>query len=71
MAFPKHKRNWKQVRAASLKEALRLCKDFSRELKNLSMEHIAELMDASPDALYKWLADPLEINELQVLVWGT
>ena len=43
--------------ASSLREAFRLCKEHAREKKNLSVERIAELLDASPDALYKWLSN--------------
>lgn len=49
-------RNWKRVVPVSLIEAFRLCKDYARERRNLSVERIAELMGATPDALYKWLA---------------
>ncbi len=41
---------------ASILDALRLCKDFARERKNLSVERIAALMGVTVDALYKWLA---------------
>ncbi|MES9873116.1 MAG: helix-turn-helix transcriptional regulator [Candidatus Sedimenticola sp. 6PFRAG7] len=57
MAFQKKNRNWKRLRPTSLREALRLCKEFAREKRNLSVERIAELMDVSPDALYKWLSN--------------
>lgn len=50
------KRDWKRLSPTSLIEALRLCKDYGRERKNLSVERIAELMGTTPDALYKWLA---------------
>ena len=56
MAFLKKQRNLKRVHPGSLIEAFRLCKEHAREKKNLSVERIAELMDASPDALYKWLS---------------
>jgi hypothetical protein len=49
-------RNWKRVRAGSLIEALRLCKEFAAERRNLSVERIADRMGATHDALYKWLA---------------
>lgn len=57
MTFPKKRRNWKRVHPTSLREAFRLCKEHAREKRNLSVERIAELMDASPDALYKWLSN--------------
>ncbi|MFT4190868.1 MAG: hypothetical protein QM617_04995 [Comamonas sp.] len=50
------RRNWKQVRPASLLEALRLCKDFALERRRLSVERIAALMGVTHDSLYKWLA---------------
>lgn len=50
------RRNWKQVRANSLTEALRLCKEFAQDRANLSVERIADRMGASHDSLYKWLA---------------
>lgn len=49
-------RHWKRISPASLLEAFRLCKDYARETKNLSVERIAELMGVTADALYKWLA---------------
>jgi len=50
------RRNWKRVHATSTIEALRLCKEFAQEKKNLSIERIADRMGASHDSLYKWLA---------------
>jgi len=50
------RRNWKRVHAASLIEALRLCKEFAQERKNLSIERIADRMGVTHDSLYKWLA---------------
>lgn len=47
--------NWKRVRPTSLVEALRLCKAYALERKNLSVERIADLMGVSRDNLYKWL----------------
>lgn len=49
------RRNWKNVRATSLVHALRLCKEFAQDRRNLSVERIADLMGASHDMLYKWL----------------
>lgn len=50
------RRNWKRVFPTSLRDALRLCKDYAQERKNYSVERIADLMDVSPDVLYKWLS---------------
>lgn len=50
------RRNWKSVRPTSLVHALRLCKEFAQERKRLSVERIADLMGATHDSLYKWLA---------------
>lgn len=49
-------RNWKRIHPNSTIEALRLCKEFALERKNLSLERIADRMGASHDSLYKWLA---------------
>jgi len=49
------RRNWKHVRATSLIEALRLCKEFAQERANLSVERIADRMGVTHDSLYKWL----------------
>ncbi len=57
MAFQKRRRNWKRLHPNSLREAFRLCKEHARETKNLSVERISELLDVSPDALYKWLSN--------------
>ncbi len=50
------RRNWKSYRPASLLDALRACKDFACERKQLSVERISDLMGITPDLLYKWLA---------------
>ncbi|WP_250961260.1 hypothetical protein [Serpentinimonas maccroryi] len=50
------RRNWKRVRANSLVQALRLCKDYALERRNLSVERIADRMGVTHDSLYKWLA---------------
>lgn len=57
MAFPGRSRNWKRYQPADLAGALRACKEFARDKKNLSVERIAELMGVSVEALYKWMAD--------------
>jgi hypothetical protein len=49
-------RKWKRLQPNSLLHALRLCKDYAREVRNLSVERIADRMSVSHDALYKWLA---------------
>lgn len=51
------RRNWKRVQPSSLRDALRLCKDHAHERKNYSVDRIAELMDVTPDLLYKWLSN--------------
>jgi len=50
------RRNWKSYRPSSLIDALRACKDFALERKNLSVERISDLMGITADLLYKWLA---------------
>ncbi|MBO1856831.1 hypothetical protein J4G52_25155 [Burkholderia cenocepacia] len=50
------RRDWKRVVPGTLVEALRLCKDFALERRNLSVERIAELLAVTPDALYKYLS---------------
>lgn len=50
-------RNWKRFRANNLRDALRACKDFAQEKRQLSVERIAELMgDVTADSLYGWLS---------------
>ena len=49
------RRNWKQIRPTSLRQALELCKDHGRERKNLSVERIAVEMGITDHwTLYKW-----------------
>nr|WP_295782173.1 hypothetical protein [Rhodoferax sp.] len=50
------RRNWKLVRPNSAIDALRLCKEYAQEKKNLSIERIADLMGVTHDSLYKWLS---------------
>lgn len=50
------RRNWKRVHAISATDALRLCKEFAQEKKNLSIERIADRMGVTHDSLYKWLS---------------
>ena len=48
--------NWKNRRASSLVDALRLCKEYAQARRNLSIERIADRMGVSHESLYKWLA---------------
>lgn len=50
------RKDWKRLRPGSLVEALRLCKAFAQERRNLSIERIADRMGVTHDGLYKWLA---------------
>lgn len=50
------RRIWKRLRPPTLRDALRLCKDYAQEARNLSVERIADLMGVTADSLYKWLA---------------
>lgn len=50
------RRNWKKVRANSLRHAMELCLEFAREKQNLSVDRVADLMGLpSKWTLYKWL----------------
>lgn len=50
------KRNWKGVQPRSLKHGMELCVDYAKDVKNLSVERIADLMGiASHYTLYKWI----------------
>lgn len=50
------KRNWKRVRPTSLLNALELCVDYARDVRNLSVQRIADLMgETTHHALYKYL----------------
>ncbi len=50
-------RIWKRIQPNSLRDAMRLCKDYAHEKKNYSVERIADLMGITADLLYKWLAN--------------
>jgi len=50
------RRVWKNVRANSAIDALRLCKEYAQDKHNLSVERIADRMGVTHDSLYKWLA---------------
>ncbi len=56
MTFQKRTRNWKNVRATNIRDALRLCKDYAKDKQNLSVAQIAELLSITEEALYKWLS---------------
>lgn len=52
----KQRRNWKRVRASSLREAMELCIEYAREIRHLSVEQVSDLMgEASKWTLYKWI----------------
>ena len=50
------KRSWRNYRPTNLRDALRACKDYALERKQLSVERIADYMGESADSLYKWLS---------------
>lgn len=51
-------RNWKRIQPTSLRHALELCKDYAKEVHNLSVERIAERMGIDDHwTLYKWIAN--------------
>lgn len=50
-------RNWNRVIPRNTLEAMRLCKDYAKEKKNLSVERIADRMNVTPDNLYSWLGN--------------
>lgn len=56
MRLPKNKADWKRLQPTNLKQALRLCKEYARQFKRLTVPAIAELMGVSEDVLYKWLS---------------
>ncbi|GBL46238.1 phage protein [Sulfuriferula multivorans] len=52
------RRNWKRCQPTSLRHAIELCKDHAKEVRNLSVERIAELMgEESHWTVYGWLRD--------------
>lgn len=52
------RRNWKRVQPTSLRQAIELCKDYAKEVHNLSVERIAEIMDEESHwTVYGWLRD--------------
>lgn len=67
------RRDWKRERATSATHAMRLCKEFAQERRQLSVERIADRMGATHDSLYKWLATgrmPLIVIPAYELVCG-
>lgn len=44
------------MQPTNIREALRLCKEYARQFKRLTVPAIAELMGVSEDTLYKWLS---------------
>lgn len=67
-------RNWKRFRANNLRDAMRACKDYALEKRQLSVPRIGELMgDVSEDSLYGWLSKssmPLRLVPTFELVCG-
>ena len=52
------RRNWKKVQPTSLRHAIELCKDYAKEVHNISVERIAEIMDEESHwTVYGWLRD--------------
>lgn len=50
-------RNWNRVVPRNTLEAMRLCKDYAKAKRNLSVERIADRMGVSADSLYAWLGN--------------
>lgn len=50
-------RNWNRVVPRNTREAIRLCKDYAKEKRNLSVERIADRLGVSSDSLYGWLGN--------------
>ena len=49
-------KNWKKVRANSLRHGMELCLEYGKEKKNLSVDRVADLMGLSSKwTLYKWM----------------
>lgn len=54
----RRRRNWKQLRATSMTDAMELCIQHAQQMLNRSVHQIAELMgESSHNTLYKWLAN--------------
>jgi len=56
MPFPE-KKITRSYQPRDLRDALRASKDYARQTRNLSVERIADLIDCTADALYKWMGD--------------
>jgi len=55
-SIPRRTRNWKRVQPHSLRHALELCKEHAREVRNKSVERIAEDMGVTDHwSVYKWI----------------
>ena len=53
---PKVPARWNKLAPTSLRHALELCKDYAREVRNLSVERIADEMGVTDHwSLYKWM----------------
>ena len=53
---PKIPARWNKLAPNSLRHALELCKDYAREVRNLSVERIADEMGVTDHwSLYKWM----------------
>ncbi|ARO88153.1 hypothetical protein EBAPG3_010405 [Nitrosospira lacus] len=50
-------RNWNRIIPRNTLEAMRLCKDYAKAKRNLSVERIADRMGVSADNLYSWLGN--------------
>lgn len=52
------RRGWKRAQPTSLRQAIEMCKDYAREVHNLGVERIAEIMDEESHwTVYGWLRD--------------
>lgn len=51
------RRRWKRQQPTSLRNALELCKEYAREVHNLSVERLVERMGIADHwTLYKWIS---------------
>ncbi len=48
---------WKHAQPTSLRDAFRLCREFARENRRLSVEAVAELMGVKTNTLYNWMEE--------------
>lgn len=52
------RRDWKRRNPTSLRHAIELCKDYARDVHNLSVERIADIMDEESHwTVYGWIRD--------------